>query len=84
MIDLIHHEFANSDKVIIKKENKKHGQLMKEALNESFNKSFNAALYNGFKKDDIINDKCNIRYKIDDDKTIDVFLQRQLFNLSNH
>ena len=34
--------------------------------------------------DDIINDKCNIRYKIDDDKTIDVFLQRQLFNLSNH
>ena len=27
MIDLIHHEFANSDKVIIKKENKKHGQL---------------------------------------------------------
>ena len=70
VIDLIHRERANFDKVLIKIEDKKEGQLMKEALKDCFN----VALYNGNTKEIEINDKGKIYDKKDDNKTIDVII----------
>ena len=70
VIDLIHRERANYDKVLIKIEDKKQGQLMKEALKEVFN----VALYNGDKKDVEINGSGKIYDKYDENRTIDIII----------
>ena len=70
VIDLIHRERSKFDKVLIKIEDKKQGQLMKEALKDCFN----VAMYNGDRKDVEINGKGKIYDKKDENKAIDVII----------
>ena len=60
---------SNYDKVIVKIEDKKEGQLLKESLND-----LNVAIYNGEKKDIEIDENGKIYDKTVKDKTIDVII----------